>query len=68
MQQIKYKEILDTDKWRVPIIKEAIEMMHGDVIPPDGWTKDELDEILHYACTQKISSPLLAVFIWFGLL
>ena len=52
MQQIKYKEILDTDKWRVPIIKEAIEMMHGDVIPPDGWTKDELDEILHYACTQ----------------
>ena len=49
--QIKYKEILEIDKWRVPIIREIIDMKCGDMDPPEGWTIDELQEILDLVCT-----------------
>ena len=49
---IRYNEILEQDKWRVHIIKEAMDIRNGDITAPKGWTKNELDEILHFACTQ----------------
>ena len=52
VDQIRYKEIKPMDMWRVPLIKEVIDMKHGDVSPPDGWTNEELEEILDFACTQ----------------
>ena len=52
VEQISYKEISPMDKWRVPLIKEVIDMKYGDVSPPDGWTLEELEEILDFACTQ----------------
>ena len=52
VEQISYKEIRPMDKWRVPLIKEVIDMKYGDVSPPDGWTLEEMEEILDFACTQ----------------
>ena len=51
-QKLKYIEIKDRDMWRIPIIKEAMDIRAGNIDPPDGWTKDELDEILNFACTE----------------
>jgi hypothetical protein len=50
--QIKYKEISSINKWRVPLIKELIDMKYGDLSPPENWTIEELEEILDYACTK----------------
>ena len=52
VKQIRYKETMDRNKWRITIIKEAMDMKYGDINPPDGWTQEELDEILHFACTE----------------
>ena len=52
VQQLKYMEIKDRDMWRIPIIKVAMDIRSGDIDPPDGWTRDELEEILHLACTD----------------
>ena len=52
VQQIKYEEIREIDKWRVPIIQEAMDIKCGKVNPPVGWTVEELDEILNFACTE----------------
>ena len=52
MEQIKYKEISNINKWRVPLIKELIDIKHGDIRPPENWTVEELEEILDFACTQ----------------
>ena len=52
VDQIMYQVISDRDKWRVPLIQEAIDMKNGVVNLPDGWTFDELEEIIDFACTQ----------------
>ena len=52
VDQIGYKEISNNDLWRVSIIKEAIDMKHGVLKVPDGWTFAKLDEIIEFACTQ----------------
>ena len=35
----------------IPIIMEALDIKYGWVNPPEGWTDEELDEVLHHACT-----------------
>ena len=52
VQQLKYFKIKDRDMWRIPIIKEAMDIRAGNLDIPEGWTKDELEEILHLACTE----------------
>ena len=52
VKQLKYMEMKDRDMWRIPIIKEALDIRFGNINPPDGWTMDEFDEILHFACTE----------------
>ena len=52
VDHLRYNEILEQDKWRVHIIKESMDMRNGEIIAPEGWTKDELNDILHFACTQ----------------
>ena len=51
VDQIRYNEILEIDKWRIPIIREIIDMKCGDMEPPEGWTIDKLQEILELVCT-----------------
>ena len=38
VEQIKYKEIQDRDMWGIPIIKESMDIKHGNINLPDGWT------------------------------
>ena len=52
VDNIMYHKIEDKDIWRVGMIKELMDMKHGDVLLPEGWSKEELDMILDYACTQ----------------
>ena len=47
VKQLKHMEIKDRDMWRIPIIKEAMDIRSGDIDPPDGLTRYELEEILH---------------------
>ena len=49
--KIKYKEIMGDDKWRIPLIKEVMDMKSGNTSPPEGWTLEEMAEILDFACT-----------------
>ena len=52
VNQLKYKEMTKEDAWRIPIIKEAIDIKYGMVNPPEGWSAEELDEVLHFVCTE----------------
>ena len=52
VHEIRYKEIKKEDMWRIPIIMEAMDIKSGDINPPDGWTTEEIDEILEYVCTE----------------
>ena len=51
VSNIQYKEISDMDRWRIPIIRQLIDIKCGDINPPDGWNPQELQEILVLACT-----------------
>ena len=51
VKNIQYKELSDMDMWRIPIIRELVDIKCGDMNPPDGWTSQELQEILDLACT-----------------
>ena len=56
-EQITYKEINEMDLWRIPIMKELVDMKCGDINPPDGWTVDELQQILDFVCTGLFFLP-----------
>ena len=45
-------DIMDQDKWRINLVKEVLDFKHGQLAPPDGWSIEELEEILNFACTQ----------------
>ena len=51
-EKIDYHLIDDKDEWRIPVVKELMEIKHGSILPPEGWTKEELDVILKHVCTQ----------------
>ena len=48
---IDYVEIPDEEKWRISLIKSAIEMMNSP-IDPLGPSTDELRDIIDFACTS----------------
>ena len=49
--QIRYKEILEIDKWRISLIREIIDMKCGAIDEPEGWLLEELQDILNVVCT-----------------
>ena len=52
VEGISYNDIKSEEKWRVKLIQEVIEMKHGNLCIPDGWTINELNEVLHLACVS----------------
>ena len=52
MENIKYHEILESEKWRISLIKEAIDIKYGNTIMPEGWTYQEFDDIIKFACSD----------------
>ena len=47
-----YHNIEESEKWRVDLIKEIIDMKHSELIPPGDWSWEEFEEILNFACSQ----------------
>jgi hypothetical protein len=52
VENIMYHKIEDKDMWRVGLVKELLDLKHGEVLLPEGWSTEELDMILDYVCTQ----------------
>ena len=52
VSNIQYNTINSMDMWRVELIKEIIEFKQGNIEIEVGWDKNDLDEILNFACTS----------------
>ena len=52
MDTIKYHHLEDNKSWRVGMVMELIDIQHGNVELPDGWSEEDLENILNLACTQ----------------
>ena len=51
IENIESDEISDDNMWRVNIIREITDLKFGQVMI-DGFSIEECDEILQYACTS----------------
>ena len=49
IDDIEYHPVSDDDKWKIPIIKEIIDVKHGRM-NVDGFSFEELDEICGHLC------------------
>ena len=52
VSNIQYNTINSMDMWRVELIREIIEFKQGNIEIEVGWDKNDLDEILNFACTS----------------
>ena len=41
------------------LIKELIDINHGVVLPPEGWAKHDLEELMNFACTHQMKWNLV---------
>ena len=53
--------MLDRDKWRIPLIKEVMDMKYGNTTPHESWTQEKFDVILEFACTDKLPPSMVLV-------
>ena len=51
IDKIVYAEMKSENGWRVPLIKEITDMKFGQLII-DGFSSEECEEILQFACTS----------------
>ena len=51
VEDIKYHQLHDSEKWKVPIIKELIDAKHGR-IEIENLSYEEMDETLDFLCTS----------------
>ena len=49
---LEYHKVEEQDVWRVNLVKEILDLQHGDLVLPDGWSEDELEMMLNLACTE----------------
>ena len=52
VENIQYHQIEENELWRISMVKELLDLKHGDKIAPEGWSDVELDMILDYMCTE----------------
>ena len=48
---IKYLEVIESEAWRIDFLKEVVELRNGD-LEVTGFSKEELEEIKEYLCTE----------------
>ena len=51
VKTITHNKINVADMWRVDMVKELIEIKLGNLETPEGWTTDELEQVMDFACT-----------------
>ena len=52
VDNISYKQIDESQMWRVPLVLEILDIQHGVKNLGGEWTDEELKQILTTACTQ----------------
>ena len=52
VDSIFYHRVDEKETWRINMMKELIDVKHGNLITPDGWSSEELDLVLKFVCTQ----------------
>ena len=52
VDSMTYHRIEEHNTWRVSMIEELIDMKHGELLPPEGWTSQDLDTLMNFVCTQ----------------
>ena len=52
VNNISYKQIDETQIWRVPLVLEILDLQHGVKNLSGEWNDEELKQILTIACTQ----------------
>ena len=52
VDSMTYHKIEEHNTWRVGMIKELIDMKHGQLLLPEGWTNQDLETLMNYACSQ----------------
>ena len=48
-ENFKYKPVPDKELWRIPLLKEIIEVITG-TYQIEGFTHEEIDEMLEFVC------------------
>ena len=51
LDRITYHDLEDTKKWKIPCIMEIVDAKVGQ-LDIDGFTNEELEEILNHLCTD----------------
>ena len=49
---MEYNLVGDSEQLRVTMLAELINISHGNINPPEGWSTDELDRIIEWICTN----------------
>ena len=52
VDNIQYNTIEENEMWKIGLVKELIEMKHGNIQRPEGWSEDDLEDVLNLICTQ----------------
>ena len=52
VDNMAYHRVEENNTWRVGMVKELINMKQGDLLPPEGWSKEELETLMNFICTQ----------------
>ena len=52
VSNLEYHKMDKHETWRTNLVREILDLKHGNLVLPDGWSDDELEEILNLACTQ----------------
>ena len=51
-KNIQYHQLNEDDWWRVPVIKDVLMIRPGELELPEGWSMEEMSELLEEACTS----------------
>ena len=51
LDSLTYFKLKETDKWKIPMIKEIIETKVDELEVP-GFDREELANVLHHLCTE----------------
>ena len=49
---MEYNKVSDSEQWRVTMLAELMNIRHGNINPPDGWSTNELERIIEWICTN----------------
>ena len=52
VEGLVYKDLAENEQWKVELAKEIIDMKEDLMLAPQGWEKEELDDILTFLCTD----------------